>query len=116
MQPSGPGLTAALALVCNTVELKRRTGVLMRHRILVSAVALLMSATMSIAAGPAWGQSYAGGCGGYEGDHGRGCLPVTNDECEDGRWRPFDIFENLFNNQDLCVNFTEQRNTHYGSH
>lgn len=87
----------------------------MRRRLLVSTLALIMTAMMSIAAGPAWGQNYGGGCDGHEGDHGRGCLPVPDDECEDGGWRPFDIFENLFGNQDWCVYFTEQGNTHYDS-
>ena len=75
----------------------------MRRRLLVSMVALIMTAMMSSAAGPAWGQNYGGGCDGHEGDHGRGCLPVPDDECEDGGWRPFDIFESLFGNQDRCV-------------
>jgi hypothetical protein len=75
----------------------------MRRKLLVSTVALIMTATMSIAGGPAWGQNHGGGCDGYEGDHGRGCLPVTNDECEDGKWQPFDVFENLFENQGWCV-------------
>jgi hypothetical protein len=75
----------------------------MRHRLLVSTVALIMTAMIGIAAGPAWGQNHGGGCDGYEGDHGRHCFPVTNDECEDGGWLPFDVFKNLFENQSWCV-------------
>ncbi len=75
----------------------------MRYRLLVAMVALIMTATMGIAAGPAWGQNLGGGgCADYEGDHGRGCLPTTNDECEDGGWLPFDVFENLFENWGWC--------------
>ena len=75
-----------------------------------------MGETISIAAGSAWAQNHGGGCDGQEGEHGMGCLPVINDECEDGEWQPFDIFENLFDNQDWCVYFTEQGSTHYDSY
>ena len=75
----------------------------MRHRLLVATVALIMTAMMGTTAEPAsWVQNH-GGCDGYEGDHGRDCLPVTNEECEDGEWLPFDVFKNLFENQDWCV-------------
>ncbi len=87
----------------------------MRRRLLVSTVALIMTATMSIAAEPAWGQDHRGGCNSHEGDHGRGCLPVLDNECDDGGWRPFHIFENLFGNQDWCVYHTEQGNLRYDS-
>ncbi len=88
----------------------------MRRRILVSVVALTMTAILSIISGSAWGQDHGVGCDGYEGDHGRGCLPVIDDVCEDSRWQPFDIFKNLFGNQDWCVYFTEQGSTHYDSY
>lgn len=88
----------------------------MRYRILVSTVALIMIATMVIAAGPALGQNHGAGCDGHEGDHGRGCLPVIDDECENGGWPPFDIFKSLFGNQDWCVYFTEQGSTHHDSY
>jgi hypothetical protein len=88
----------------------------MRRGILVSVVALTMTAIVSIMSGPAWGQDHGVGCDGYEGDHGRGCLPVIDDECEDGGWQPFDIFRNLFGNQDWCVYSTEQGGTHYDSY
>jgi hypothetical protein len=84
------------------VGLVGREVALIRRRLLVSTVTLAMTALMGLAAGPAWGQHY-GGCDGYEGDHGRGCLPTTNDECEDGGWQTFDVFENLFENQGRCV-------------
>ena len=88
----------------------------MRRRVLVSTVALLMTATMILAAGPAWGQNHGGGCDGHEGDHGMGCIPVADNECEDDAWQPFDIFENLFGYHDLCVYFTEQGSVHYVSY
>ena len=88
----------------------------MRRRVLVSTVALLMTATMIIAAGPAWGQNHRGGCDGHEGDHGMGCIPVADNECEDDGWQPFNIFENLFGNQDMCGYFTEQGSVHYDSY
>ena len=75
----------------------------MRCKLLMLTVVLIMIATMSTAAGPPWVQIHGVGCNGYEGDHGRGCLPVINDECEDGGWQPLDIFENLFENQDWCA-------------
>jgi hypothetical protein len=83
---------------------------LMRHKILASTVALIIT-TMVIAAGPALGQNHGAGCDGHEGDHGRGCLPMIDDECEDGGWPPVDIFKSLFGNQDWCVYFTEQVST-----
>jgi hypothetical protein len=85
----------------------------MRRRLLVSTVALIITAIMSIAGGPAGAQSHGGGCDGHEGDHGRGCIPVADDECEDGGWQSLDIFENLFGNQDWCVYFIEQGSTQY---
>ena len=88
----------------------------MRHRILVSTVALIMIATMVIAAGPALGQNHGAGCDGHEGDHGRGCFPLIDDECEDGGWQPFDILKSLFGNQGWCVYFTEQGSTHHDSY
>jgi hypothetical protein len=75
----------------------------MRRSLLMLTAALIMTATMGIAAGPAWGQNQGGGCDGYEGDHGTSCLPVINDECEDVGWQPFDVFDNLFENQDWCI-------------
>ena len=45
-----------------------------------------------------------------------GCIPVTDDECEDDGWRPFDIFENLFGDEDWCVYFSEQGSTQYESY
>ncbi len=77
---------------------------LMRRRLLVSTVALSMTAITGIASGPvAWGQHHEGGCDGYEGDHGRGCLPAANDECEDGGSQPFDLFENLLESRGRCI-------------
>ena len=87
----------------------------MRHRLLVLTVALIAAATISIAAGPAGAQNHGGGCAGHEGDHGMGCILVVDDECEDDTWQPFDMFENLFGNQDWCVYATEQVGTHYDS-
>lgn len=75
----------------------------MRRRILVSVVALTMTAILSIMSGPAWGQDHGVGCDGYEGDHGRGCLPAINNECEDGGWQLFDVLKNLFENQGRCL-------------
>jgi hypothetical protein len=83
----------------------------MRYIILVSTVALIMMTTMVIAARPALGQNHGAGCDGHEGDHGRGCLPMIDDECEDVGWPPLDVFKGLFGNQDWCVYFIEQGST-----
>jgi hypothetical protein len=96
-------------------KLKRRAVALMGRRLLVLTVVLIITATMSLAAGPAWAQKH-GGCDGPEGDHGMGCIPVADDECEDDGWRPFDIFENLFGDEDWCVYFSEQGSTQYESY
>jgi hypothetical protein len=78
----------------------------MRHKLLVFisvlTVALIMASMMDTAAGPAWGQNQAGCDGGNEGDHGRGCLPTTNEECKEGAWEAFNIFEYLFENVGAC--------------
>jgi hypothetical protein len=77
---------------------------LMKRRLLVSAAALIMTVMVDISAvAPAWGQHDEGGCDGYEGDHGRGCLPAINNECEDGGWQLFDVLKNLFENQGRCL-------------
>ncbi len=73
----------------------------MRHRLLVLSVALIIASMMSIANGLAWGQ-YHGGCEGNEGDHGRGCLPTTKEECKYGGWQTFNVFEYLFENVGVC--------------
>lgn len=76
----------------------------MRRRLLVSTAALIMTVMVDAAAvAPAWGQHNGEGCDGYEGDHGRGCLPANNGECEDDGWQLFDVFKNLFENQGGCL-------------
>jgi hypothetical protein len=75
----------------------------MRHKLFILSVALLMASMMGIAAGPAWGQNQAGCEGSNEGDHGRGCLPTTKEEeCKEGAWEVFKVFEHLFENVDVC--------------
>jgi len=74
----------------------------MRHRLLVLSVALIMASMMGIATGSAWGQNHRG-CDSNEGDHGRGCLPTTKEECKDGGWQTFDVFKYLFEKQGVCV-------------
>jgi hypothetical protein len=73
----------------------------MRNRLLVLAVALIIASMMGIANGLAWGQ-YHGGCEGNEGDHGRGCLPTTKEECKYGGWQTLNVFEYLFEKQGVC--------------
>ena len=77
----------------------------MRHKLLVLTVALIIASMMGTAAGPAWGQNQAGCEGTNEGDHGRGCLPTTKEEeeeCKEGAWEVFKVFEHLFENVDVC--------------
>ena len=74
----------------------------MRHKLLVLVVALLMALIMGTAAGPAGGQNQAGCDGNNEGDHGRGCLPTTNEGGKEGAWEAFNIFEYLFENVGEC--------------
>ena len=75
----------------------------MRNRLLVLSVALIIASMMGIANGLAWGQ-YHGGCEGNEGDHGRGCLPTTKEEeeCKEGAWEAFEVFEYLFEKVEVC--------------
>ena len=62
-----------------------------------------MASMIGIAAGAAWGQNQAGCEGSNEGDHGRGCLPTTKEEeCKEGAWEVFKVFEHLFENVDVC--------------
>ena len=76
----------------------------MRHKLLVLSVALMVTSMMGTAAGPAWGQNQAGCDGSNEGDHGRGCLPTTKEEeeCMEGAWEAFNVFEDLFENVGVC--------------
>ena len=77
----------------------------MRHKLLVLTVALIMVSLVT-AAGPAWGQNQAGCDGSNQGDHGRGCLPTTKEkeeECKEGAWEAFDVFEYLFENVGVCI-------------
>ena len=75
----------------------------MRRKLFILLVALLMASMIGIAAGPAWGQNQAGCEGTNEGDHGRGCLPTTKEEeCKEGAWEVFKVFEHLFENVDVC--------------
>lgn len=75
----------------------------MRHKLLVLTVPLLMALIMGSAAGSAWGQNQAGCDGSNEGDHGRGCLPTTKEEeCKEGAWEAFNVFEYLFENVGVC--------------
>jgi hypothetical protein len=75
----------------------------MRHKLLVLVVALLMALKMGSAAGPAWAQNQAGCDVSNEGDHGRGCLPVTKEEeCKEGAWEAFKVFEYIFEKVEVC--------------
>jgi hypothetical protein len=75
----------------------------MRRKLFILLVALLMASMIGIAAGPAWGQNQAGCEGTNEGDHGRGCLPTTKEEeCKEGAWEVFKVFEHLFENVEVC--------------
>ena len=85
------------------VGLRGKELALMSRRLLVSTGALIIALMMGITAGPAWGQHHGGDCTDYEGDHGSGCLPTAQDECQEGGWQPFDVLKNLFNNQPLCI-------------
>jgi hypothetical protein len=67
----------------------------MRRSLFVLTVALILVSMMGIAAGPSWGQQNRG-CDDHEGDHGRGCLPTTQDECQDSGWLLFNMFKNEF--------------------
>ena len=75
----------------------------MRHKVLVVTVALIMQSLMGTVDRPAWGQNQAGCDGSNEGDHGRGCLPTTKEEeCKEGAWEAFNVFEYLFENVGVC--------------
>jgi hypothetical protein len=75
----------------------------MRHKLLVLSVALMVTSMMGTAAGPAWGQNQVGCDGSNEGDHGRDCLPTTKEEeCMEGAWEAFNVFEDLFENVGVC--------------
>jgi hypothetical protein len=74
----------------------------MRHKLLVLVVALLMALIMGTVTGPAGGQNQAGCDGNNEGDHGRGCLPTTKEECKYSGWQTFNVFEYLFENVGVC--------------
>ena len=76
---------------------------LMRHKFLVLVVALIIALMMGTAAGPAWAQNLAGCDGNNEGDHGRGCLPTPKEEeCKEGAWGAFNVFEYIFEKVDVC--------------
>jgi hypothetical protein len=69
---------------------------------LVLVVTLLMAQMTGTAAGAAWAQNQAVCDGSNEGDHGRGCLPPTKEECKGGAWEAFKVFEYLFEKVDVC--------------
>ena len=75
----------------------------MRHKLLVLTVPLLVALMMGSAAGSAWGQNQAGCDGSNEGDHGRSCLPATEEEeCKEGAWEAFEVFEYIFEKVGVC--------------
>jgi hypothetical protein len=83
-------------------EVRGKEVAIMSHKLLVLSVALIMASMIGTMAGPALGQNQANCDGGNEGDHGRGCLPKTKEEeCMEGAWEAFNVFEYLFEN--VCV-------------